>query len=111
MALPAVADVRNARRDVSLAVAARPSVAPLFSLVPGVDEVVTLPSSSLASYDTAILLPNSFRSAMTVAHAGVRGRWGYRTDWRGVLLTRAIDRPSSGLHQIDYYQRLVASLG
>jgi heptosyltransferase II len=111
MALPAIADVRNARRDASLAVAARPSVAPLFSLAPGVDEVVTLPAPALAGYDTAILLPNSFHSAAIVARAGVRERWGYRTDWRGMLLTRAVDRAPSGMHQIDYYQRLVASLG
>lgn len=125
MALPAIADVRSARPDASLAVAARASVAPLFSLVraPGkIDDVITLPArgpfdklragpSPLAGYDTAILLPNSFHSAMSVARAGVRERWGYRTDWRGMLLTRAVDRAPSGVHQIDYYQRLVASLG
>jgi len=111
MALPAIADVRNARRGASLAVAARASVAPLFALVSGVDDVITLPSAALAGYDTAILLPNSFHSAMIVARAGVRERWGYRTDWRGMLLTRAVDRAPSRVHQIDEYQRLVASLG
>jgi len=112
MALPAIADVRSARPDAPLAVAARASVAPLFSLVPGL-ELVTSPSgpSGLSGFDTAILLPNSFHSAMSVARAGVRERWGYRTDWRGILLTRAIDRPPAGVHQIDYYQRLTASLG
>jgi heptosyltransferase-2 len=107
MALPAIADVRTGTPGVVLAVAARASVAPLFALVPDVDEVITGP---FAGYDTAILLPNSFHSAMSVARAGVRERWGYRTDWRGMLLTRAIDRPS-GVHQIDSYQRLVAALG
>src|SRR5438067_2215451 len=114
MALPAVADVRSARRGASLAVAARPSVAPLFSLVAGVDEVIVMPrhgAAPLAGYDTAILLPNSFHSAMSVARAGVRERWGYRTDWRGLLLTRAVDRAPAGVHQIDAYQRLVASPG
>jgi heptosyltransferase-2 len=113
MALPAVADVRNGTPGVSLAVAARAPVAPIFSLARGVDDVITLPargSMPLSGYDTAILLPNSFHSAMQVARAGVRERWGYRTDWRGMLLTRAIDRPS-GVHQIDSYQRLVAALG
>ena len=114
MALPAIADVRNGRPDALLAVAARAPVAPLFSLVRGVDEVVTLPRrgpAPLAGYDTAILLPNSFHSAMSAARAGVPERWGYRTDWRGMLLTRAIDRVRSDVHQIDSYQRLVASLG
>jgi len=114
MALPAIADVSTAGSRASIAVAARASVAPLFSLVPGIAEVVTLPKGSswpLAAFDGAILLPNSFHSAMAVARAGVRERWGYRTDWRGVLLTRAIDRPRTPVHQIDYYRHLVASLG
>ena len=42
--------------------------------------------------------------------AGIPERWGYRSDWRAPLLTRAVERPRRG-HQADYYQRLVASLG
>ena len=86
MALPAIADVRNARPGASLAVAARAAVAPLFSLLRDagtIDEVVTLPRrgpSPLSGYDTAILLPNSFHSAMSVTRAGVRERWGYAAD-------------------------------
>ena len=38
-------------------------------------------------------------------------RWGYRTQWRGRLLTRAIKRPASGIHQVEYYQHLVRALG
>jgi heptosyltransferase-2 len=45
-----------------------------------------------------------------VARAGVRERWGYRTDWRALLLTRAVPRAPSGLHQVAYYQRLVRDL-
>ena len=117
MALPAIADVRNGRPGASLAVAARAAVAPLFSLLSAagtIDEVVALPRRGplpLAGYDTAILLPNSFHSAMSVARAGVRERWGYAADWRRLLLTRAIERPVAGIHQIDYYQRLVGALG
>jgi heptosyltransferase-2 len=107
MALPAVADVRKARPGQTLGIAARASVAPLFSMVAGVE----INAHPLSHYDTAILLPNSFHSAMLVSRAGVRARWGYRADWRRLLLTRAIDRPPAGGHQIDYYQRLVAALG
>ena len=42
--------------------------------------------------------------------AGVAERWGYRTGWRGSLLTRAIPAPR-GVHQIEYYQHLVRALG
>ena len=114
MALPAIADVRRSRPQSTIVVAARESIAPLFSLVREIDEVVTLPrrgAAPLQQSDVAILLPNSFHSALSVARAGVRERWGYRTDWRGMLLTRAIRRPVSALHQIDDYQHLTASLG
>src|ERR1700680_1602806 len=114
MALPAIADVRRGQPAASIVVAARPSVAPLFTLVGDIDEVVTLPKSGpypRDACDAALLLPNSFHSALMVARAGVPERWGYRTDWRAWLLTRAVQRAPDGLHQSEYYQRLVHSLG
>jgi heptosyltransferase-2 len=126
MALPALADVRRAAPDASITVAARPSVAPLFALVPGVGDVVALDSPrgvrAVAAwrdlgrelrgrgFDAAILFPNSYRSALAAARAGIPERWGYRTDWRGHLLTQAVP-PSTGLHQVDYYRALVRALG
>ncbi len=114
MALPAIADVRRADPRATVAVAARSSIAPLFSLVPGLDDVIVLPrrgTAPLASFDAAVLLPNSFHAAMQVARARVAERWGYRTDLRGVLLTRAIAAPPRGVHQIDRYQHLTRALG
>jgi heptosyltransferase-2 len=114
MAQPAIADVRNGRPDASVVVAARASVAPLFSLMRAVDEVVVLPRHGpypLGGSDIALLLPNSFHSAFMTARAGVRERWGYRTDWRALLLTRAVGRPPALTHQIDAYQHLVRALG
>jgi heptosyltransferase-2 len=121
MALPAVADVRRTWPDAHLAVAARPSIAPLFSLVPGVNQVVDLPLKSGPApatahalgghaFDAALLLPNSFHIALAAKRAGIPERWGYRADWRGPLLTRAVSR-REGVHQAEYYQRLVGELG
>jgi len=119
MALPAIADVRRGAKDAVIAVAARAAVAPIFRLVPEVDEVLTIQrpgwfalGTDLRSkaFDTALLLPNSLNSAVTVFRAGIRDRWGYRTDCRGRLLTRAV-QPPAGLHQAEYYQQLVHALG
>ena len=132
MALPAIADLRRAAPDASIAVAARPAIAPLFALMPDVNETIVLNSGrpegleglspavmrwrtlgvELAGrhFDTALLLPNSMHAALIAARAAIPERWGYATDWRGRLLTRAI-APPSGLHQVDYYQHLVHALG
>lgn len=126
MALPAIADVRRAAPQAHITVAARPSVAPMFRLVPQVDEIVVLEhraslgrvgswrgiGAELASkaFDTALLLPNSVHSALLVSRASIPERWGYRTSWRSRLLTRAIPLPPP-VHQVEYYQRLVRALG
>jgi lipopolysaccharide heptosyltransferase II len=114
MALPAIADVRRGLPQATIVVAARKSVAALFGMVRDIDEVIALdsPATSIGGdADAAILLPNSFHAAVVAARAGIPQRWGYRTDWRGMLLTRAIDRAPAGIHQIDYYRRLVRALG
>jgi len=107
MALPAIADVRRARRGATITIAARPSIAPLFALVPDVD----VSAGTLdGAHDVVILLPNSFHSAWLAYRARVPERWGYRTDWRGGLLTRAVPAPSR-MHQVEYYQHLTRALG
>ena len=117
MALPAIADVRRGSPRATIAIAARQSVAPLFGMVPGIDEVITLVEGvekgigTGRSFDTAILLPNSFHAAVIARRAGIPDRWGYRTGWRGLLLTRAVDRAPAGIHQVEYYQHLVHALG
>jgi heptosyltransferase-2 len=126
MALPAIADVRRAAPDAAITIAARPAIAPLFQLVPEVDATIVLArppaiggvarwrelGRELAGggFDAALLLPNSMRAALIVSRAGIPERWGYRTGWRGRLLTRAIPRPSN-LHQVSWYQHLVNALG
>jgi heptosyltransferase-2 len=118
MALPAIADVRRAFPGVRVAIAARAAVAPLFALVPDVDVLTVdrggrFDSSEAAGsrrFDAALLLPNSFKSALAAWRAGIPERWGYRTDCRGPLLTRSVPTVR-GRHQAEYYQHLTASLG
>jgi len=114
MALPAIGDVRRAAPVASITVAARASIAPLFAMAPEVDETLTLGDDEVETlaaerFDTALLLPNSTRAAIVARRAGIAERWGYRTGWRGSLLTRAIPAPR-GVHQIEYYQHLARAL-
>ena len=53
------------------------------------------PCGSCASgrYDAALLLPNSFNAAFIARRAGIPERWGYRSDFRAVLLSRALAPP------------------
>jgi len=127
MALPALADLRRHYSSAHLTIAARPSVAPMFSMVEGLDAVVTLPGGggwraitgwrddvralNAGSFDTAVLLPNSFATALIASKAKIPERWGYAADSRSGLLTRAIRRPHDALHQRAYYQALTSALG
>jgi heptosyltransferase-2 len=127
MALPAMADVRRQYPSARIIAAARASVAPLLSMAPAIDEVLTLgwrgraldratrandvAAMRAASPDAAILLPNSFAAAWLVHQARVPERWGYARDVRRLLLTRAVPRAPRGLHQGAYYQHLVRALG
>jgi heptosyltransferase-2 len=127
MALPAVADLRCYAGTGRLVVAARPSVAELWRVVPGVDEVVMVAGSGgsalLANFgtnvravqqveaDVAVLLPNSLQTAIVARRAGIPERWGYRRNLRGWLLSRAVPHPRAAMHQVDDYRHLVAALG
>jgi heptosyltransferase-2 len=111
MALPAIADVRGAFPSATLTIAARASVSDLFSMVPFVNGVISPDRVQDARADLGILLPNSFRSAWMLRTAGVPERWGYRSDFRGRLLTRSVRRPSGSMHQGAYYQHLTRELG
>ena len=126
MALPAIASFRALWPQAHLSVAARAAVAPLLALVDGIDDVTTLdgrggwrgllssgPDEDMLArgrYDIAVLLPNSFHAALVARRAGIPERWGYRTDLRGMLLTRAVRRRPA-VHHGEYYLALATSLG
>lgn len=119
MALPALVGVRAAFPDAWLAVAAPPSIAPMFAETTGVgqQEVLTVERGDEANrlrdgrFDTILLLPNSFRSAWTARQSGIPERWGYAGGVRGPLLTRRVKRSRTGVHQATYYAELVRALG
>ena len=120
MALPAMAALRAAFSQAHLAIAAIPSVAPLYVERTDAEpnEVLTIDDADhevgiLASgqFDAVVVLPNSFRSALSARRARIPRRWGYGGNLRGPLLTVRVARPRRRVHQSVWYTELVRGLG
>ena len=68
------------------------------------------------AFDWAVLLPNSFRSALLMRMAGVQRRIGYDRDGRGLLLTDPLHVRREGgkiavVPMVGYYGRIATVLG
>jgi len=121
LALPAARALRRRFEDARVTVAGPASVTPIFAERTGLDrvDVLTLTGGRrvqaaalrAGGFDAAVLFTNSFGSAWVARSAGIAERWGYRTDWRRPLLTRAVPTPRGRVHQADYYRELAAGLG
>jgi len=124
ISMSAVRALKAGRPDVHITVAAPEKIAPVWKLVPEVDEVIELTSRSLFSaiksirhqqvFDVAILFPNSLRVALEVWLAGVPRRLGYRGHHRRRLLNQIIpERPRLGPteHQVLHYLQIPQEVG
>jgi heptosyltransferase-2 len=119
LSLGAVRDVRRNFPAARIEVLARPWVAELYRAVAEVDRVRTCGgfraeiASVRGAFDVAVLLPNSFGSALRAFAAGVPERWGYATDGRAPLLTRRPRVPAAlrGESQVYYYRAMLAGCG
>ncbi len=120
LSLPALRDLRRRNfPEARIEVLARPWVADLYRAVAEVDAVREsrgVPADVEAirgGFQAAVLLPNSFASAFVAWRAGIPERWGYRTDGRGPLLTRAprVPREVRGRSQVYYYRAMLAGAG
>jgi heptosyltransferase-2 len=119
LALPAYKALQHRfRSEGGIAVAAPQNVAALLEATGVFKQVIAWPRATrkriaalrAGDFRRAIILPNSFRAAMVAFAAGIEERWGYPTDWRGILLTHAITPPEPRGHQIDDYTHLLAAL-
>jgi heptosyltransferase-2 len=63
-------------------------------------------------FDLAVILPNSFQSALTASLGKIKTRIGYATDKRSFLLTQALPVPTwkNERHEIFYYLNIVAEI-
>src|SRR4051794_27964856 len=130
MSLPALQALRSHHPEAQISVLARPWVADLYKREPFCDELIPCKAPQgrrgvranwqIASdlrergFDCAILLPNSFQSALMVRLARIPIRIGYARDARSWLLTRAIPVPRRGeipRHERFYYLELLRRSG
>lgn len=128
MATPLLRAVRaRCAADTGGIVAAylRPHLCPLFESAGLFDELVGGRPRGLAGplreaprlrrwrFDTALVLPNSFRAALTTRLAGIPRRIGYDRDARRWLLSDPVPCPAPGgwrqpMPLIEYYLKLAA---
>ena len=119
LALPAYKALQHRfRSEGGIAVVAPPNVAPLLDATGVFKEVIPWSRSTTRrisvlrerDFRRAVILPNSFRAALVTFAAGIDERWGYPTDWRGMLLTHSVASPATRGHQLDDYTPLLAAL-
>ncbi|HEX9629724.1 MAG TPA: lipopolysaccharide heptosyltransferase II [Pyrinomonadaceae bacterium] len=124
MTMPALRELRRLFPDAHITLATRSWAKGLFVGAEFVDELQINDGRGLRSFfqqvrawrsgrfDLAVLLTNSFQSALVAALAGIPVRIGYAADGRARLLTNAIEQPEwrSTRHEIFYYLRIVAEL-
>jgi len=129
MTTPAIAAVREHFPQAEITLLANPLVAQLFSPHAWVDRVITFDRTTshkgisgrlrLAreirrqGFDLAIILPNSFDSALVPWLAGIPVRLGKRSDGRSLLLTHGYSDNNGmpGRHEVRYYLDLLAHFG
>ena len=125
MATPALRLLRDARPGALIGVLARPGINSLLDGTGLFDEShvergvgVMAPKLAAAKvrtrrYTAAVLLKNSFSSALAMRLAGIPRRIGYARDARGMLLTDALEPPLRPDGQwaivpaVDYYLSLM----
>lgn len=105
MTTPALLRLREAHPRAHIAMLTRDTLAELWQHHPAVDEVIpfTRKESFLAigkglragQFDTALVLPNSTRSALEVWWARIPVRIGYKSVNRRLMLTHNVPRPAN----------------
>lgn len=135
MATPTLRALRGLYPQAKITALIKDSIRPVLDACPWLDRTMTVrsPRRGMADsrrrgflrlaarlragrFDAAVLLPNSFRSALLVRLARIPRRIGYDRDGRGTLLTdRLLPRRSIGrfvpIPAIDYYLGIPRYLG
>ena len=123
LAIPALKAVRRRYPEAEITLLVRPWVAGLFTSAPFIDKLWSenkptgladwsriLREIRDRDFDLALLLPNSFESALMMFLGRVPRRIGYATDGRRWMLTNSVTPDHGSQHQMDYYLNLVKML-
>jgi heptosyltransferase-2 len=126
MSVPALRELRRVLPDAHITLCTRSGVAGLFADADFLDDVLIYESGKNAlqtvrrnaqiwragQFDLAILLTNSFESALTAKLGKAKNRIGYKTDGRDILLTHRLNVPDwkTVRHEVFYYLNIVAEL-
>ncbi len=126
MSVPALRELRRIFPDAQITLHTRSWADGLFRDVDFIDELVTFEKDrwkvreiykntqflKADRYDLAVLMPNSFESAVTSFLSGIQRRIGYNKDVRGLLLTDPVAVPEwkNRWHEVYYYLNLVAEV-
>ena len=124
MAVPALRELSRIFPDAAITLTTNPGVEGLFEDADFIDHILPLEKRTSRikqtmeqadrlmheDFDLAVILPNSFESALSVRMAKIPRRIGYNKDLRGLLLTDPVAVPEwkNRRHEVFYYLNLVA---
>lgn len=128
MATPALRCLREGLPGARITLAGLRGILPVFRACPWIDATLAIEGRGLGAMlraaralradrpDAALVLPDSFRSALLMRLGGARRLVGYRRDARSWLLSTALPRPSENgrfkpTYMADYYLALTGALG
>lgn len=105
MSLPALHELVRIP-SINIDIVTRPHLADLYRLLPGIHKILPLDTQQSwwrnltafkrlrrQGYDGALVLPNSFQSALSARLCGPIFSLGYSGQWRDLLLSKAVPRP------------------
>jgi heptosyltransferase-2 len=126
MSIPALRELRRIFPDSHITLHTRSWADGLFGDAEFIDELVTFEKNrwpikdvydnsqflKADKFDLAVLLPNSFESALTSFLTKIPRRIGYNKDVRGLLLTDPVAVPEwkGRLHEVFYYLHLIGEV-